>query len=86
MTVAAALEAAATQYGVGSEATEIPEHLKPFVITRARDAEMLGVAPGDSRFCSKADGFTALYASPEFATAFIETGGSRTKLRHLFGS
>ncbi len=33
----------------------------------------LGVTPGDSRFCSKADGFTALYASPEFATAFIET-------------
>ena len=33
MAVAAALEAAATQYGVGSEATEIPEHLKPFVIT-----------------------------------------------------
>ena len=33
----------------------------------------LGVAPGDSRFCAKADGFTVLYASPEFATAFIET-------------
>lgn len=33
----------------------------------------LGVAPGDSRFCSKADGFSVLYASPEFATAFIET-------------
>ena len=36
MAVAAALEAAATQYGVGSAATEIPEHLKPFVITRRR--------------------------------------------------
>lgn len=33
----------------------------------------LGATPGDSRFCSKADGFTVLYASPEFATAFIET-------------
>lgn len=33
----------------------------------------MGAAPGDSRFCSKADGFTVLYASPEFATAFIET-------------
>lgn len=33
----------------------------------------LGVAPGDSRFCSKVDGFTVLYASPGFATAFIET-------------
>ena len=44
MAVAAALEAAATQYGLGSEATEVPEHLKPFVVTRARDAEMLGVS------------------------------------------
>ena len=41
MAVAAALEAAATQYGVGSAATEIPEHLKPFVITRPRDADFL---------------------------------------------
>ena len=44
MAVAAALEAAAAQYGVGSAATEVPEHLKPFVITRAHDAEMLGVS------------------------------------------
>lgn len=33
----------------------------------------LGTAPSDSRFCAKADGFTVLYASPDFATAFIET-------------
>ena len=33
----------------------------------------LGAAPGDSRFCSKVDGFTILYASPDFATVFIET-------------
>jgi hypothetical protein len=33
----------------------------------------LGAAPGDSRFCTKADGFTVLYVSPAFATAFIET-------------
>ncbi len=33
----------------------------------------LGVTPGDSRFCSKVNGFTVLYASPDFATAFIET-------------
>lgn len=33
----------------------------------------LGVTPGDSRFCSKVDGFTVLYASPDFATSFIET-------------
>ena len=36
-------------------------------------ATPLGTAPGDSRFCAKADGFTVLYASPDFATAFIET-------------
>jgi hypothetical protein len=33
----------------------------------------LGTAPGDSRFCARADGFTILYISPELATAFIET-------------
>ena len=33
----------------------------------------LGVTPADSRFSSRADGFAVLYASPEFATAFIET-------------
>ena len=32
----------------------------------------LGTVPGDSRFCAKADGFTSLYVSPDFATAFIE--------------
>lgn len=33
----------------------------------------LGTAPGDSRFCATANGYTVLYASPDFATAFIET-------------
>lgn len=33
----------------------------------------LGTAPGDSRFCAREDGFTVLYATPDFATAFIET-------------
>ena len=33
----------------------------------------LGTVPGDSRFCSKSDAFTVLYASPDFTTAFIET-------------
>ncbi len=33
----------------------------------------LGTAPSDSRFCARVDGFTVLYASPDFATAFIET-------------
>lgn len=49
MAVAAALEAAATQYGAGSEATEVPEHLKPFVITRPHSAEMLGVSEAAAR-------------------------------------
>ena len=33
----------------------------------------LGTMPADSRFCSRTDGYTVLYASPDFATAFIET-------------
>ena len=33
----------------------------------------LGTAPADSRFCTKLDGYTVLYASPDFGTAFIET-------------
>lgn len=49
MAVAAALEAAATQYGVGSEATEVPEHLKPFVISRPHGAEMLNVSEAATR-------------------------------------
>jgi len=32
----------------------------------------LGVVPGDSRFGSRADGYGVLYATPDFATAFIE--------------
>ena len=49
LAVAAALEAAATQYGVGSEAAEIPEQLKPFVTTRLRDGDMLGVSETAAR-------------------------------------
>lgn len=33
----------------------------------------LGTSPADSRFCSRDAGYTVLYASPDFATAFIET-------------
>ena len=33
----------------------------------------LGTTPADSRFCSRSDDYTMLYASPCFATAFIET-------------
>ncbi|WP_171173678.1 RES family NAD+ phosphorylase [Ruegeria sp. HKCCD8929] len=32
----------------------------------------LGTGPGDSRFCDRTSGFTVLYATPDFATAFIE--------------
>ena len=33
----------------------------------------LGTAAGDSRFCSKDDSYTVLYAAADFATAFVET-------------
>ncbi len=36
-------------------------------------ANPLGAVPADSRFCSRNAGYTVLYASPAFATAFIET-------------
>ncbi len=43
-------------------------------IIPARHAETpLGTAPADSRFCAKSDGFTVLYAAPDFAATFIET-------------
>ena len=36
-------------------------------------ATPLGTVPADSRFCSHEVGYSVLYASPDFATAFIET-------------
>lgn len=42
------------------------------IIPRRHRDTPLGTAPGDSRFCARADGFTILYVSPDFATAFIE--------------
>ena len=33
----------------------------------------MGTRPTDSRFCSRSAGYSVLYASPDFATAFIET-------------
>ena len=36
-------------------------------------AKPLGTVPADSRFCSRAGGYTVLYTSPDFATAFVET-------------
>lgn len=43
------------------------------IIPRRYLTMALGTAPGDSRFCAKADSYTVLYAAPDFATAFIET-------------
>lgn len=36
-------------------------------------AKPLGTVSADSRFCSRDGGYTVLYASPDFATAFMET-------------
>lgn len=35
--------------------------------------QALGTVPADSRFCSRTDAYAVLYASADFATAFIET-------------
>ncbi len=43
------------------------------IIPRRHLRTPLGTALGDSRFCTKADNYTVLYAAPDFATAFIET-------------
>ena len=42
------------------------------IVPRRHLATPLGTAPADSRFCAKVDGFTLLYAAPDFATAFVE--------------
>ena len=36
-------------------------------------AKPLGTVPADSRFCVRDGGYTILYASPDFATAVVET-------------
>lgn len=36
-------------------------------------ASPLGTNSADSRFCTRNAGYTVLYASPDFATAFVET-------------
>ncbi len=36
-------------------------------------ASPLGTVPADSRFCSRDAGYAVLYATPDFATAFVET-------------
>lgn len=43
------------------------------IIPRTYLKSPLGTAAAASRFCAKTDGYTVLYASPDFATAFVET-------------
>ena len=42
------------------------------IIPRRHFDTPLGVELADSRFCAKADGYAILYATPDFAAAFIE--------------
>ena len=57
---------------VGAVLTKIkfPSSYRIFPTRHAKTP--LGTAPADSRFCATHSGFTVLYASPDFATAFIE--------------
>lgn len=48
-----------------------PENYR--IVPSRYQASPLGTSHGDSRFSSRSDGHTVLYASPDFATAFIET-------------
>lgn len=50
--------------------TKLPASYR--IIPRRHLGTPLGVVPGDSRFCAKTDGYAVLYATPDFATAFIE--------------
>ena len=43
------------------------------IIPARHAAKPLETVPADSRFCSRGGGYTVLYASPDFATAFVET-------------
>jgi hypothetical protein len=42
------------------------------IIPRQHLDTPLGVEPADSRFCTQSDGYAILYATPDFAAAFIE--------------
>ena len=50
---------------------ELPQSHR--IVPRRYLTSPLGTASADSRFCAKADGYMVLYASPDFATVFIET-------------
>ena len=49
----------------------IPEIYR--IMPRRYRATPLGSRAADSRFCSRSAGYSVLYASPDFATVFIET-------------
>ncbi len=51
--------------------TELPDSYR--IVPGRHRGSPLGTVPADSRFCSRAAGYTVLYTAPEFATAFIET-------------
>ncbi len=43
------------------------------IMARRHRTDPLGTTPADSRFCTRNGGLTVLYATPQFATAFVET-------------
>ena len=53
------------------EEAELPPSYR--IMPRRHLTSGLGTTPADSRFCRKEDAYTVLYASPDFATAFLET-------------
>ena len=48
-----------------------PENYR--IVPSRYQASPLGTSRGDSRFCTRTAGYTVLYTSPDFATAFLET-------------
>ena len=51
--------------------TELPDSYR--IVPGRYRGSPLGTVPADSRFCSRAAGYTVLYTAPAFGTAFIET-------------
>lgn len=58
---------------VDSVLIQVPLPLSWRIIPVRYLAKPLGTAPADSRLCTATDGYTVLYCSPDFPTAFIET-------------
>ena len=51
--------------------TDLPPSIR--IVPARHRTTPLGVAAGDSRYCSKNDDFSVLYVTPDFPTAFLET-------------